>query len=291
MKGDAESSAAGAETREELEAKLREAHLLLRAILDHIPITVCRYDRAGVFTFHDGKGLEAVGVKPGQFLGANVLELFANDPATLETNRQALAGKGAYNVYDAYGASWESWHVPVRDGNGEPDGMITLSLDGSAAKRREQELRAKIELIETQQEVIRDLSTPIIEVWDKVLTLPMVGVVDSLRISEAMDNLLSAIVNKDARYAILDLTGVDAVDTQTAGYLIEMIKAIRLLGAEGIITGIRANVAQTMIALGLDLSGVTTVGNLRAGLKLCMRRMAAAGEGVERAAAGSAPAK
>ncbi len=119
----------------------------------------------------------------------------------------------------------------------------------------------------------------------------MVGVVDSLRISEAMDNLLSAIVNKDARYAILDLTGVDAVDTQTAGYLIEMIKAIRLLGAEGIITGIRANVAQTMIALGLDLSGVTTVGNLRAGLKLCMRRMAAAGEGVERAAAASAPAK
>ncbi|XYI01102.1 STAS domain-containing protein [Sorangium sp. So ce1128] len=113
----------------------------------------------------------------------------------------------------------------------------------------------------------------------------MVGVVDSLRISEVMDNLLSAIVNKDARFAILDLTGVEAVDTRTAGDLIEMIKAIRLLGAEGIITGIRSNVAQTMIALGLDLSGVTTVGNLRAGLKLCMRRMAAAGE------AGSAPVK
>ncbi|WP_437535208.1 STAS domain-containing protein [Sorangium sp. So ce726] len=291
MKGDAESNTTRADTREELEAKLREAQLLLRAILDYLPITVCKYDREGVFTFHDGKGMEAAGMKPGQLLGTSVFELVANDPETLEINRQALAGKSAYNNYDAHGTAWETWHIPVRDSSGEPDGMITLSLDGSAAKRRERELQAKIELIETQQEVIRDLSTPIIEVWDKVLTLPMVGVVDSLRISEAMDNLLSAIVSKDARYAILDLTGVDAVDTRTAGYLIEMIKAIRLLGAEGIITGIRANVAQTMIALGLDLSGVTTVGNLRAGLKLCMRRMAAAGEGVERAEATSAPAK
>ncbi|WP_437930210.1 STAS domain-containing protein [Sorangium sp. So ce291] len=283
--GGAGATTTGEPTREELEAKLREAQVLLRAILDHLPITVCRYDREGVFTFHDGKGLEVVGAKPGQCLGANVFELFANHPETVETNRLALAGKSSYTNYDAYGAAWETWHLPVRDGGGEIDGMITISLDGSTAKRREQELRAKIELIEKQQEVIRNLSTPIIEVWDKVLTLPMVGVVDSLRISEAMDNLLSAIVNKDARYAILDLTGVEAVDTRTAGDLIEMIKAIRLLGAEGIITGIRANVAQTMIALGLDLTGVTTVGNLRAGLKLCMRRMAAAGE------AGSAPVK
>ncbi|WP_437489867.1 STAS domain-containing protein [Sorangium sp. So ce1014] len=285
MVGEEKMTTMGALTREELEAKLREAQVILRAILDNMPITVCMYDREGIFTFHDGKGLEAVGVKPGQFLGTSVLELFANVPETLEVNRQALAGKSAYNVYDGHGTAWETWHVPVRDSNGEPDGMLTLSLDGSMAKRREQELQAKIDLIEKQQKVIRDLSTPIIEVWDKVLTLPMVGVVDSLRISEVMDNLLSAIVNKNARFAILDLTGVDAVDTRTAGYLIEMIKAIRLLGAEGIITGIRSNVAQTMIALGLDLSGVTTVGNLRAGLKLCMRRMAAEHE------AASAPVK
>ncbi|WP_437679141.1 PAS domain-containing protein [Sorangium sp. So ce131] len=258
---------------------------LLRAILDHLPIVVCKYDREGVFTFHDGKGTEAAGVRPGQLLGANILELYGSDMEASWGMRRALAGEAARDVSDVQGASWETWYLPVRDARGEPDGAISITLNATEARQREIELRAKLQLIEKQQKVIRDLSTPIIEVWDKVLTLPVVGVVDSLRLSEMMDNLLSAIVNKDARYAILDLTGVDAVDTETARHLIEMIDAIRLLGAEGIVTGIRSNVAQTMIALGVDLSGVTTVGNLRAGLKLCMRRMAATG------GAGGAPAK
>ncbi|WP_437940565.1 STAS domain-containing protein [Sorangium sp. So ce341] len=283
MTGDEASVAAGAEIQNEPEVELGEAELLLRAVLDNLPVAVCRYDREGIFRFHDGRGLEASGVRPGEHLGKSVYELYAGSPGAAESIRQAIEGKGSHAVTEAHGLTWETWFVPVRHG-GEP-GAVSITMDATAARQREQELRNKLELIEKQQKVIRDLSTPIIEVWDKVLTLPMVGVVDSLRIAEVMDNLLTAIVNKDARYAILDLTGVDAVDTRTAGYIIEMIKAIRLLGAEGIVTGIRSNVAQTMIALGLDLSGVTTVGNLRAGLKLCMRRMAAAGD------AGGVPVK
>ncbi|WP_437758595.1 STAS domain-containing protein [Sorangium sp. So ce1389] len=286
MTGD-ETSATEAEIRNEPEAKLGEAALLLRAILDNLPVAVCRYDREGIFRFHDGKGLEVSGIQPGEHLGKSVYELYAGAPGAVESIQQALDGKASHVVTEAHGLTWETWFVPVRDDGGEP-GVVSITMDATAARQREIELQNKLALIEKQQDVIRDLSTPIIEVWDKVLTLPMVGVVDSLRISEVMDNLLTAVVNKDAQYAILDLTGVDAVDTQTAGYLIEMIKAIRLLGAEGIITGIRANVAQTMIALGLDLSEVTTVGNLRAGLKLCMRRMAAAGKAGE---VSSAPAK
>ncbi|WP_437337553.1 STAS domain-containing protein [Sorangium sp. So ce394] len=276
MTGDEAPVAAGAELQNEPEVELGEAELLLRTVLENLPVAVCRYDREGIFRFHDGKGLETSGVRPGEHLGKSVYELYAGSPEGVEAIRQAIEGKGSHTVTEAHGLTWETWYVPVRHG-GEP-GAVSITMDATAARQREQELRNKLELIEKQQRVIRDLSTPIIEVWDKVLTLPMVGVVDSLRIAEVMDNLLTAIVNKDARYAILDLTGVDAVDTRTAGYIIEMIKAIRLLGAEGIVTGIRSNVAQTMIALGLDLSGVTTVGNLRAGLKLCMRRMAAAGE-------------
>ncbi|WP_437758594.1 STAS domain-containing protein [Sorangium sp. So ce1389] len=284
----AEGATGGADAQGEREEKLREAQLLLRVILDNLPISVARYDREGVFTFQDGKGLGAVGMKPGQLVGANVLELYKEHEEAVGALRRGLAGESTHEVYEVHGVAFETWLVPVRDDGGVPDGLVTVTLDATASRQREIELQNKLALIETQQKVIRDLSTPIIEVWDKVLTLPMVGVVDSLRISEVMDNLLTAVVNKDAQYAILDLTGVDAVDTQTAGYLIEMIKAIRLLGAEGIITGIRANVAQTMIALGLDLSEVTTVGNLRAGLKLCMRRMAAAGKAGE---VSSAPLK
>lgn len=98
------------------------------------------------------------------------------------------------------------------------------------------DLRTKIALIERQQQVIQALSTPIIEVWDKVLTLPMVGLVDSVRAAEVMDNLLMQVSRKGARFAILDLTGVEAVDTGTASHLLKLIQALRLLGAEGIIT-------------------------------------------------------
>ncbi|MGK3995500.1 STAS domain-containing protein [Sorangium sp. So ce1024] len=273
----------GAGIQDGPEEKVGEAELLLRAILDNMPVAVCRYDREGIFRFHDGKGLEVSGVRPGEHVGKSVYELYAGAPAAVEAIQNAIAGKASHTITEAHGVTWETWIIPVSY-DGEP-GAVSITVDGTAARQRELELQNKLDLIEKQQKVIRDLSTPIIEVWDKVLTLPMVGVVDSLRISEVMDNLLDAVVRKDARFAILDLTGVDAVDTRTAGYLIEMIQAIRLLGAEGIVTGIRSNVAQTMIALGLDLSGVTTVGNLRAGLKLCMQRMAKAGE------AGGAPAK
>ncbi|EYF05101.1 RsbR, positive regulator of sigma-B [Chondromyces apiculatus DSM 436] len=115
--------------------------------------------------------------------------------------------------------------------------------------------------------------TPIIEVWDGVLTLPMFGILDSMRTSEVMDNLLDRITTNSSRFAILDMTGVEVVDTGVAGYLIQLVNAIRLLGAEGIVAGIRPTVAQTMITLGADLSQITTHRNLRAALGYCIRAM------------------
>ncbi|WP_437972020.1 PAS domain-containing protein [Sorangium sp. So ce260] len=263
--------------------------MLLRAILDHVPIVACKFDREGVFTFHDGKGLEGSGVKPGQLIGKNVFDLYGQDPAAEEPMRRALAGEAAQSSTESHGVIWRTWLLPALDERGAPNGAVTVSFDVTDVEQRDRELRAKLDMINAQQQVIRALSTPIIEVWDRVLTLPMVGVVDSVRTSEVMDNLLGAIVAKGARFAILDLTGVDAVDTKTASYLIELVRAIRLLGAEGVITGIRSNVAQTMIALGLDLSGIITMGNLRAGLKLCIQRMNAGADAT--AADGAGPSR
>ena len=103
-------------------------------------------------------------------------------------------------------------------------------------------------------------------------TLASLG--ERFRVARVMDDLLSSVVRTSARFAILDLTGVDMVDTMTASHLFSLIRAIRLLGAEGIVTGIRPTVAQTMVTLGLDMSCLTTCANLREGLRLCIRRMA-----------------
>ena len=92
-----------------------------------------------------------------------------------------------------------------------------------------------------------------------------------------MDNLLNKVARTGAQFAILDLTGVEVVDTRTAGHLLALVRAVRLLGAEGMITGIRPAVAQTMVAQGLDVSSVLTLGTLRDGLSLCIRRMSGAG--------------
>jgi len=134
----------------------------------------------------------------------------------------------------------------------------------------ERELRDKLDLIAQQEEAIRVLSTPIIEVWDGVITLPLIGVVDSRRAAETMERLLEAITQRGARYAIIDLTGVEVVDTSTADHILRLVRAAELLGARCVITGIRPAVSQTMVSIGIDLSKLVTLASLRDGLMRCI---------------------
>ncbi len=129
--------------------------------------------------------------------------------------------------------------------------------------RTERELRDKLELIARQEEAIRALETPIIEVWAGVITLPLIGVMDSKRAATTMERLLSTITEKGATTAILDLTGVEIVDTATADHIGKLAKAADLLGAKCIISGIRPAVAQTMVQIGIDLTSVVTVATVR----------------------------
>jgi rsbT co-antagonist protein RsbR len=253
-------------------AKLEQEGRLLRTFLDNLPLVVCAIDKRGVFTYQDGRALAAAGLRPGQLVGQNIFELYPEEQAQANA-RAALEGRCVHVVGDAHGVSWETWYIPQRDDKGEVTGGATFTFDLTEVRRAEKELRVQLDLVERQQRVISALSTPIIEVWDKVLTLPMLGVVDSTRAAAVMENLLGQVSRKGARFAILDLTGVDTVDTGTAGHLLKLVQALRLLGAEGIITGIQPQVAQTMVALGLELTDITTCSNLRDGLRLCIRRM------------------
>ncbi|WP_434421931.1 STAS domain-containing protein [Nannocystis pusilla] len=243
---------------------------MLAALLDNLEIVVCSIDKNSVFASQRGRALRTVGLSQDQFVGQNYFDLFGGTEAG-ESTRRAMNGEAQVAVpSEVYGVHWLSWGIPLQD----PElSVITVSLNVTETKRNELELQAKLELIERQQQVIRELSTPIIEVWDGVLTLPIVGLIDTVRTAEIMDNLLQAVTSTRAKFAILDLTGVEVVDTGTASHLIGMIQAIRLLGAEGILTGIHPLIAQTIVSLGVDLSRVPVFGKLRDALTHCIARL------------------
>jgi rsbT co-antagonist protein RsbR len=249
---------------------------IFRLVVENVPLMLWAVDPQGVFLVHEGKGLESVGVKPGQFLGANIFEVHGGNEGVVSAVRRAIAGELVHGFASAGGFEFESWQMPLRDGQGEITACVGVTIDISAMKSVENDLRTRLAQIEHQQLVIRQLSTPIIEVWDHVLTLPLMGAVDSERVGEVMQSLLNEVARKRARYAILDLTGVEVVDSGTAAHLINLVRSLRLLGAEGMITGIQPVVAETMVTLGLSLEGIMTAANLREGLKYCIEQMEAA---------------
>lgn len=244
---------------------------MFHAILHNLEIVTWAIDAKGVFLYQDGKGLAKTGMTPHLLVGQNVLELYKQSGADSDLQR-SLAGEAILGTEsEAHDLMWKNWFIPV-DASSEAR-VVGVSLDVSDAARREAELLAKIEVIEKQQEIIRELSTPIIEVWDGVITLPLVGVIDSTRTREIMENLLQTVSRLGVRYVILDLTGVEVVDTGTASHLIGMIRALRLLGAEGILTGIHPIVAQTVVSLEIDLSRVIVHAKLRDALQYCISEL------------------
>lgn len=172
--------------------------------------------------------------------------------------------------------------LPLEDKNDELD-LISMGLNMMKAeilrvedsykhelkktKQLAAETKERLELIEKQQEVIRQLSTPVIEIWDDVLVLPVIGIVDSMRATEMMESLLKEVAEKGTRSVIIDITGVDTVDTKTAESFFKMVKASKLMGAQTIMTGISPEIAQTLTQLGIDFSGIITCQNLKEGLK------------------------
>src|SRR6476646_10023247 len=128
------------------------------------------------------------------------------------------------------------------------------------------------EVILRQQEELLELSTPVVKLWDGVLALPIIGTLDSARTQVVMESLLQKIVETGSDIAIIDITGVPTVDTLTAQHLIKTITAARLMGAECIISGVRPQIAQTIVHLGVDLSGITTKATLADALQLAMKR-------------------
>ena len=132
--------------------------------------------------------------------------------------------------------------------------------------------KSREEIIIRQQEEMLELSTPVVKLWDGIIALPMIGTLDSARTQIVMESLLQRIVEIGAEIAIIDITGVPTVDTLVAQHLLKTVTAIRLMGADCIISGIRPQIAQTIVHLGIDLQGVTTKATLADALAVALQR-------------------
>jgi rsbT co-antagonist protein RsbR len=137
---------------------------------------------------------------------------------------------------------------------------IAVTVGVSFVEERERVIRE-------QQEAIRELSTPVLQVRDRLLILPIIGVLDSPRARQLTEQLLGAIQSNRARVVVIDITGVAAIDMTVANHLVQTVEAARLMGASAIVTGLSSKIAQTLVDLGVDLSMLRTVGDLQGGLE------------------------
>jgi rsbT co-antagonist protein RsbR len=155
---------------------------------------------------------------------------------------------------------------------GEQVWLATELLDQLGLYTTEIYQRSREEVIRRQQQEMMELSTPVIRIWEGVLAIPLIGTLDSSRTQMIMENLLQTIVETNSKIAILDITGVPTVDTQTAQHLIKTVSAARLMGAECIISGIRPQIAQTIVHLGIEITDVSTKASMADAVLMALSR-------------------
>jgi rsbT co-antagonist protein RsbR len=148
----------------------------------------------------------------------------------------------------------------------------TELLDSLGMYTVEAYLKSREEVIRRQQEEMLELSTPVVKLWDGILALPLIGTLDSARTQVVMESLLDSIVKSNSRVAIIDITGVPTVDTVVAQHLLKTVTAARLMGADCIISGVRPQIAQTIVHLGINLLDVTTKATLSDAFGLALKR-------------------
>jgi rsbT co-antagonist protein RsbR len=148
----------------------------------------------------------------------------------------------------------------------------TVVLDKLGLYTTEVYQRNREGIIQRQQQELLELSTPVVKLWDGVLALPLIGTLDSARTQVVMENLLESIVDTGAAIAIIDITGVPTVDTLVAQHLLKTVAAARLMGAECIVSGIRPQIAQTIVHLGVELTDIITKATLADAFALALQR-------------------
>lgn len=224
------------------------------------------------------------------YLGQNMLtDVVGRDDDRQKAKVQfdrALAGEH-FVIVDDYGdtrfsrRSYENGYGPLKNEAGEVIGFSCFLSDVTVQRQTQEELEqfrvdlaARADenavLVERLRQAVQELSTPVLEVWDDILALPVIGVVDTERGAQMEERLLSEIVRHKSRFVIIELTGVNSLDTGTADRVVKLSRSVSLLGAKCILTGIQPDVAQTLVQIGVDFSGLTTQRNLKSAIQFCI---------------------
>ncbi len=264
-------------SQQELERQtvaLREQAELLD--LAHDAIVVRRLD--GTITYWNHGAHQIYDHTRDEAVGRNVHALLRTTGDLAELQRQLLAagywdGELTHTRRDGQQVIVASRWVLKRDEAGNPDSVLQIDTDITARKQAEAaEARRQEEIIRAQALAIEELSTPLIPITDEILVMPLIGMMDSIRARQVMHSLLTGLASSRGKFAILDITGVPVVDTAVANAILRAAHAARLLGTEVILTGIRPEVAQTLVHIEANLSNLTTRGTLQSGIAYALGR-------------------
>jgi rsbT co-antagonist protein RsbR len=270
--------AATGERLSRVEAELELFRALVESAIDGIsfatPDRVVQYANSA-FRAMSGYGERCIGQMITDFIPPEDRAAAQQEvgPAIHDTGR--WQGRIPYLRPD--GVVWQAQASVFRvyGSDGSSIGQAIILRDATEQIRNEQERAALQEqVIAAQRAALRELSTPIIPLTDEVVAMPLIGAIDSNRAQQVIETLLAGVAASRATTAILDITGVEVVDTQVANALLRAAQAVKLLGARVVLTGIRPEIAQTLVGLGLDMGGITTRATLQSGIAFALAERA-----------------
>ncbi len=274
----------------------KQTEQLHRAVIDTLPAGIIAMTPDGKFPIYNHAANRFAGRAP-EVHGGDLTQAFGvfktdgttpfpNDELPLLRALSGEEGPEAEMIVRNSHLEQDCWvHVngtPIRDDAGKIIAGMVVFHDITRQRTLEQELRKRNEQLAASEEgktvlidrlrySIDELSNPILEIWDDVLAMPIIGVVDSRRTADMVQRLLAEVARTQASFVIIDLTGVEIVDTRTADHLIKLIRKVELVGARCVLTGIRPAVAETLVDIGVDFGRLTTLRNLKHGLREALR--------------------
>jgi PAS domain S-box-containing protein len=253
---------------------------LMKALVDHSIDGVTISSMEGVIVYANRALCELSGFGE-RVLGMELSEFYP--PEDVQHMQHTIVAqilaeghwRGIVRVQRPDGTHWlaQGSAFMIRDEAGQPSAMAGFWRDVTAQMEAKEQAIQQAKLIEAQRAELLALSTPLIPIADEVIAMPLIGQIDAQRAQQILETLLGGIVNNAARVAILDITGVKNVDTEATNALVDAGKAVRLLGAEVVLTGIGPEVARALVELGSDLGGIVTRGTFQGGIAYALARV------------------